>query len=159
MANGLADAVEKEVALEMKRGKPRRKLTMKWTPAVSRAAKAALALHGGMAIAQALADRMVVKTKSRRLRDPLYDTDPATSGQIKAIEEKLLAIDTQLGILVKMLTLDPKAKMPVGFKLTWAGGRKPKRITPAGMFLRAVLAGVPFTVNGVAYRPVRKRSR
>lgn len=125
---------------------------------MSRAVKEALPLLGGMAVANVLASRLAPKGM-RRLRDPLYDTDPATSGQIKAIEEKLLAIDTQLGVLVKMLTLDPKAKMPPAFKLSWAGGRKPKRITPAGMFLRAVLAGVPFCVNGIAYRPVRPKSK
>ena len=137
--------------------KRKRKLGLTWTPAVSRAFKEALPLLGGMAVANVLASKLAPKGM-RRLRDPLYDTAPATSGQIRSIEEKLQAIDAQLGLLLRVLTLDPKAKLPPAFKMTWAIGRKPRNLTPVGMFLRAILSGVPFSVNGIVYRPVRRKN-
>lgn len=134
--------------------KRKRKPGMVWTPALSRSFKN----HDAMLAASSLMAQLAAFTSPAQMRkvDATWDRHHQ---RLLAIDQKLLTIDTQLGILVKMLTMDPKSKMPPAFKLSWAGGRKPRRITPAGMFLRAVLAGVPFSVNGIAYRPVRPKGK
>lgn len=108
---------------------------MKWTPAISKLATGAIASN----LAGVLAGN-------------------ALGGWAKDhFDKRLDALEAKLDRLATALAADPGHKGPPNFRIAWTGGPRAKRLTPGGMFLRAVMAGVPFTVNGIAYRPVRAK--
>lgn len=108
---------------------------MKWTPAISKLATGAIASN----LASVLAGN-------------------ALGGWAKDhFDKRLDSLEAKLDQAVALMLLGPGHKDPPGFRVPLAGKQPPKRLTPGGMFLRAVLAGVPFTVNGIAYRPVRAK--
>lgn len=108
---------------------------MKWTPAISKLATGAMASN----LAGVLAGN-------------------AMGGWAKDhFDKRLDDLEAMIVGLTRVMAAEPGHKGPPGFRISLAGKQPPKRLTPGGMFLRAVLAGVPFTVNGIAYRPVRAK--